>query len=235
MIKKQALFLLILMLTVACNVPTQEVQTEQLPTVPLAVIPSDTAVPPTPTITPVPPFSPDVDSGNVMYDFTAQYCSAKWGNNGEFFDCPINDLETKSGVVQKLDDAKLEGGIPINAPTLLTIPGYDQLMGIFGRYPAYQVQSGDHFMAHLACLPDGGECHVEFALEYYRQDGTYVSLPFSDIELNSSNGFDLMPVDIDLSSLSDQSVDFVLVVRNIVDEPPGYPVWIYPHITRKTP
>lgn len=72
-------------------------------------------------------------------------------------------------------------------------------------------------------------------MEYYRQDGTYASLPFSEIELTSSNGFDLIPVNIDLSALSGQTVEFVLVVRNIVDEPPGYPVWIYPHISRTTP
>ncbi|MDO9546162.1 MAG: hypothetical protein Q7J07_05375, partial [Pelolinea sp.] len=112
--------------------------------------------------------------GTVALDFSERPCSAAWSNNGEYLPCPGDLEDIKGGYANRFEQVVIEGNIHIDQPGLLTIPaqkgsGY---YAIFGKYPPFTVQSGDHFQAVLACADSHPDCDVNFSLEYTNPDNT---------------------------------------------------------------
>jgi len=216
------LILLTFFLLAAC-VPTQSTPQNVDP----SPAPIFTAIP---TLTPVPPqVNAAVD--NTVFDFADQMCSARWMNSGRDIACPT-DLawdQTDNGYVDLTDPRGLN--LKESARVLVTYPAQNGFTGIFGRYPAYRVNAGDQFYAHLGCMT-GFSCDVEFSLEYYDLDGKYHD-GFARWNYHASEP--LLEAIADLTPLAGQRVEFVLVVRPQSQREDAWAIWIDPKIISTQP
>ncbi len=233
------ILILSLLFLAACGLSTP---TETQP--PPATVPPTDTTPPTLTAIPSPtPKTVPANRGSFLphpleeaYNFVEHACEARWTNNGADLPCPGDLADILPGYVGLEDLASLYA-FPV--PALLTIPAQANsgFGGVFGHYPAFTVQAGDRFRAILACSPEAlvESCDLEFALEYYDGSGTYV--PAMDTNTRWYLGFDDQPLnlDLDLSFLAGQTVEFLLVVRDNGDPAGDYALWGNPHIWRASP
>jgi hypothetical protein len=233
-LKRILLILATIFLLAACNAP---VNVTPSATVTIPSPPTETATPePTSTATPQVLEVATPDPSTVVLDFVAAMCTAEWSNNGEYLPCPGDPNDTGAGYVQRLDHTIISGDILVESPSLITIPAYERLSGIFGHYPAIEVWEGDIFHAVLACKPSAIACDVDFSLSYFDTNGTFHDLspdlgprPIADHDAASGVHTE---VEVDLSSLTGQTVEFVLVVRTKGDRKLYNPIWISPYIQR---
>jgi hypothetical protein len=201
-------------------------------------IPASTNLPPftpAPTVAATsiePPITiPSDDPGNSVMDFVASICEATWSNNSQYLTCPGNLAELPKGYVDYSDQTVIEGNIPVNAPVLIGSPGQggDNGTGLFGHYPAFTVQAGDRFKAWVACQVDI-PCNVEFALEYFDANKTYQKDTGWKWQHKAGDG--PFEIDLDLTPLAGQTVEFLLVVREQDSSQGAWVVWIAPRIIR---
>ncbi len=130
-----------------------------------------------------------------VYDFVANYASATWSSGGS---------------VQKVDAPQLENG-SVGNPGLLVTPqnvagGYIQ-----GVYPAFAVQAGDRFQSIVNCAYNAPNCYVNFRLNYQIGSGPVQTL-WSFNERYEGLYYRL---NLDLSSLAGQNVNFILYVADV--------------------
>jgi uncharacterized repeat protein (TIGR01451 family) len=145
-------------------------------------------------------------TGGTAYDFVANYCSAMWTSGAGTLGCPGTDGDSK-GFVKKLDAPKLENGTTGPAG-LLTFPqnitdGYIQ-----GVYPAFTVQSGDHFVSIINCEYGATGCYITFQLSYQIGSGPVQTLKTFREKIDGM----FYNLDVNLSSLAGQNVNFILKV-----------------------
>lgn len=173
--------------------------------------------------------------GTVALDFSERPCSASWSNNGEYLPCPGNLEEISSGYADRFDTIVIEGNIHINQPGLLTIPAQNDsgFYAIFGKYPPFTVQPGDHFQAILACEEGFPNCDVSFSLEYFTSgNNTVLPVPGAKWNKQVDPGGSYIYADANLDPLAGQTVQFLLTVRDNGDADGDHAVWIMPHIAR---
>jgi len=170
----------------------------------------------------------------VAFDFSEDFCSASWTNNGENLPCPGNSLDAKSGYINRFDEAVIYGDIPIPQPGLLTIPAQQEsrFQSLFGKYPPFNVMEGDRFRAFLACANAHPGCDTDLALEYYDANGQYSQLPAAKWAIKADEKKDFLYADVDLSILAGQTIQFSLSVRDNGNPSDDVVVWILPHIAR---
>jgi hypothetical protein len=133
-------------------------------------------------------------STSSAYDFVANYASATW-------------TSSSGASVQHLAAPTLEDG-STGPAGLLTIPqnitdGYIQ-----GVYPALTVQSGDHFLSIINCQYGATGCYVTFQLNYEIGSGPVYTLKSFKEKLDGM----YYNLNVDLSSLAGQNVNFILKV-----------------------
>ncbi len=172
--------------------------------------------------------------GTVALDFSERPCSASWSNNGEYLPCPGNPEEISGGYADRFDTIVIEGNIHINQPGLLTIPAQNDsgYYAIFGKYPPFTVQPGDHFQAILACEEGFPNCDISFSLEYFTSDNAILQVPGAKWNKQVDPGGSYIYADANLDPLAGQTVQFVLTVRDNGDADGDHAVWIMPHIAR---
>ena len=172
--------------------------------------------------------------GTVALDFSERPCSASWSNNGEYLPCPGNLDEINGGYADRFDTIVIEGDIHIDQPGLLTIPAQNDsgFYSIFGKYPPFTVQPGDHFQAVLACAEGFPNCNVSFSLEYFASGNTILQVPGAKWDKQVDPGGSYIYADANLDPLAGQTVQFLLTVRDNGDADDDYAVWIMPHIAR---
>jgi hypothetical protein len=214
-------------ITLACNFSGGTPPAESTPipqatlTQPVSTV---TAIPATQTLAPTPPPS----LGTIALDFVALLCNAEWMNGGQHLQvCPVVNGDQSGGYAVAIDP--VAENLPSNTPVLLTRPATNGYAGLFLRYPSFTIREGDRFRATLRCQT-GAACDVEFALEYYGANNKY-SGPF--LSWKVKEGEAPINVDVDLSVLANQKVDFVLTLRPQNDTPQqDSSLWIAPHIYR---
>jgi hypothetical protein len=169
----------------------------------------------------------------ITYDFLVQASGAEWTSGvgdqpGEelAFNGPDDDPE---GVAKIKDQVRLETGA-ISGKILLTYPRREDNGVVSGLYPAYVVQDGDRLKARLGFMipGGGGGCgsgRVEFQINYLVEDDLK-QLGTWDKTCNGS----LLPIDIDLSSLKGESVQFALVVKAKGSSTDDWAIWNSPLI-----
>jgi hypothetical protein len=201
---------------------------------PATQVSASATLPPASTFTPVPTFTsipqptstPSDSLGTIGLDFIALLCNADWMNGAvHLTPCPNSSADLSAG-----------SATAFHAPTkeftditiLRMVPNANAL---FLRYPAYKVSAGDRFRTTLLC-ENSAPCDVQFALEYYDADNKYHD---SFQTWDYKTGDQPIAVDVDLSPLASQKVDFVLALRlshQIQDSEHDNGLWIAPHIYR---
>ncbi|MCX6081403.1 MAG: NBR1-Ig-like domain-containing protein [Chloroflexi bacterium] len=166
-------------------------------------------------------------SGGTGYDFVSNGGSATW-TNGAGTVITFGAAESDNGFAKKLDAPVLENGSTDTSAGLLTGPQNIYGGTIQGIYPAFTVQSGDHFQSIINCEYNATACYVNFRLNY--QVGTGPILTYWTFNERYEGLY--YRADIDLSALAGQSVKFILYVGAA-----GYPtgdraLWGAPRITR---
>ncbi len=157
-----------------------------------------------------------VAATGLVYDYLAKAKDASWFS-GQGTD-PAAALsyngadDDPNGTAKIVENATLENGSK-SGKILLTYPKRVDDGYVYGVFPAYLVQSGDHFRANLGFLIPPGETNcgagkVKFQLAY--KDGEAIKVIK---EWGKSCDGKLPPVDYDLSSLAGKNVQFILVVR----------------------
>jgi len=162
--------------------------------------------------------------------FVDAFCTAVWKNGtGASLGCPASRSNFTTGSLMRVDAPVLAGGTTDNEPALVTIPADGSDGKIIGRYPAFKVLAGDHFVALLGCMNASPKCSVTFKLSYTLDGSTVVDLGSWD-RIYDQNW---VKVNLDLSSLADKSVQFIFTVGNkdgaSVDDTA---FWLSPYIKR---
>lgn len=164
----------------------------------------------------------------VGYDFVARACDAVWGSNSGTLPCPgIEDDD--EGYVLKLSDPRMENGNRVDQPGLLTVPRNTRNGYIYGQYPAFKVQEGDHFVTSVNCQYNANTCNVLFQLEYQVGDGNVKTLK----QWHEVYEGKYYPVDLDLSFLAEKNVTFYLTVSANGSKGKDQALWLAPRILRK--
>ena len=165
----------------------------------------------------------------VVFDLAANFCSARWNSsNTPVLPCPGDENSLSTGFVILQTNPILENGATSSDPAVVTFPSAGGGGYIAGRYPPYRVVAGDHFQAAIGCLYDSLGCSMLVQLNYISDGGPVMNLD------SWSQVYDgkLRSIDIDLSSLSGHSVEFVLVVASTGDNTNDWAFWLQPRITR---
>ncbi len=163
----------------------------------------------------------------TAYDFTANYCDATWDNNNINLPCPSSQGDS-NGYVINLIHPVMESGKTEDEAGLLAVPKNTWNGLIRGTYPAFNVQSGDHFQARVNCQYQAYPCDVFFRLDYQTGSGAIHTLgQWHEIY----DGL-FTPVNVDLSSLAGKNVKFMLVVTANGSPNQDYALWVGPKIVR---
>ena len=168
-------------------------------------------------------------TSGTTYDFVSNYCLALWASAAGGLACPGSDGNA-NGFVLNVSSPQLETGSFSSTPGLVANP--QQVTGGFikGYYPAYTVHAGDHFQSIINCAYGASNCYVNFRLDYQIGGGAVQTF----WTFNERYDGLYYPVNLDLSSLAGQSVNFILYVADVSGH--GTPsgdraVWVGPRIT----
>jgi hypothetical protein len=168
-----------------------------------------------------------VEPTERVYDFVDNVCDADWHNGVDDLPCPGVQGDG-NGFVVVLDRPRLENGTTENEPALFTQPRMVTDGLITGRFPEFRVRAGDRFRAIIGCLSGGFNCDVTFRLRY-RVRGRPIET------LESWNEFydgRFTRVDVNLSELAGEDVEFVLSVRSNGSPNEDWAFWLAPRIMR---
>ena len=165
------------------------------------------------------------DSGIVL-NFAPSYCSADWESRTAELPCP-GDQGDENGFVIYLSDPHLENRHE-NEPTLWVQPDFNTDGFLSGVYPAFTVKSGDRFRADVGCLYDNPHCNITFKLDYYNEAGALKPLA----EWHEVYDGTITRIDIELGSLVDKTVRFVLTVQANIKSRDNAGFWLHPQIYR---
>jgi hypothetical protein len=164
-------------------------------------------------------------NNRYSYDFAANYCSAGWRSSTGRLACP-GGSDSPDGAVILLDQPELENGRIEDELTLWTRPDKSLEGWISGDYPAYQVKSGDHFLADIGCLAESDNCDVIFSLSYRIDGGPIRNLG----TWREAHDGGVTRIDLDLSALAGQQVQFILGVENWGKPEEANAFWLAPSI-----
>ena len=200
---------------------------EATPTPTSTLVPTATPTPtaePTTTPTPTPTETP-VPQPQMIYNFVEHYCDAGWASSWGSITC--EGLEGDPlGWVKDAENTVLEGGLAVDLPTLLMSPEFVNLGWIEGTFPVYTVQSGDHFRAMIGCLDDHSDCEVGFILNYRIGEGPIQNLGVWEQVYDG----EVVQLDLDLTSLAGQTINFILKVYAESASLQNVGVWVWPSI-----
>ena len=163
----------------------------------------------------------------TMLDFATSYCSAVWRSGAGVLGCP-GDTRSKNGYVTRVENPQLENGHFYSGQGLLVEPEKVTDGTLQGYYPAYTVQSGDHFRALINCAYLATGCYATFRLDYQIGDGPVKTI-WQFIEAYEGQYY---PVDIDLAPLAGNTVKFILTVLATGSADADKVIWVAPRIER---
>jgi hypothetical protein len=167
---------------------------------------------------------PNTLTGNGL-DMIANYCLAEWTGNGKVLPCVGTD-NSADGFVLIRSKPILESGYVDDEPALLTNPPRKDDAIIRGKFPAYQVKSGDRFTTLLSCENNAKNCNVRFQLDYQIDDGGIQNLA----AWNETMDDKFNTVSVDLSSLAGKKVKFILTVLANGASDNDRALWLMPRI-----
>jgi len=163
----------------------------------------------------------------TAYDFAANVCMAQWMSGAGTLPCPGTDGDSR-GFVLPVSNPQLENGNTSTSPGLITFPQNVYNGYVRGVYPAFSVQSGDHFQSIVNCAYGATTCFVIFRLDY-QVNGGIVQTFWSWAEKYDGEYY---AANLDLTPLAGQSVNFILTVYANGDPTGDRALWVAPQIVR---
>ncbi len=162
---------------------------------------------------------------DYRYDLATAMCLASWKSNAGNLPCPGNS-KSANGSVILLGKPTLEDKRTENELALWTRPPRSKGSWIQGVYPAFKVKNGDHFIAEIGCLDQSQGCKVTFTLQYQVPGNKVQTLG----EWNEVYDGKTTIIDVDLSSLADKQVKFILTVTNNAKDGNPNAFWFVPSV-----
>jgi uncharacterized repeat protein (TIGR01451 family) len=175
------------------------------------------------------PFWVDINvtgSYSSVYDFTANACAATWTSGAGTLPCYGTSGDPR-GYVMNIGSPIMEDG-STGSPGLLTVPQNVTDGYITGIYPAFNVQNGDHFQADVSCQNGDVSCDVNYRLDYQIGGGSVQNFALVHKAYNGT----IYHMDIDLSLLAGQSVNFILTIASNGSSTGALAIWSAPRISR---
>jgi len=166
-------------------------------------------------------------ASNVGYDFAANACQAAWSTGDGSLPCPGTD-GSASGFVLKVTNPQLEDGTTSNGTGLITFPENVYNGEIQGVYPAFLVQSGDHFQSIVNCAY--GATSLFGDLQARLSDWQRPVYTFWSFREKYEGLY--YQANIDLSPLAGQNVKFILTVLAFGPANGDRALWANPAIVR---
>ena len=166
-------------------------------------------------------------SSGVAYDFTSNAASATWTSGTGALTFPGTEGNA-SGFGLKQDQPKLESNVTSAKAGLLFAPNNITNGYIQASYPAFRVQSGDRFQATIGCEQGATNCYVAYSL-YYQIGNNPVRTFWTFREKYEGWTYN---VNLDLSSLANQDVKFILYVSAYGSPTGDRALWVNPIIAR---
>ncbi|MDZ4158688.1 MAG: NBR1-Ig-like domain-containing protein [Anaerolineaceae bacterium] len=161
-------------------------------------------------------------------DFAHNYCAAEWRSDTGSLPCPGNINDLTNGSITRTSSPVFEGGYRDDEPTLIMIPNRGDDGYIRGRFPPLRVRSGYRFKSLIGCLDNSPRCDVTIQLDYSIDGGEVRNL---GRWTETSDGH-WTSIDVDLSSLEDKRVEFILRVKNNGNSTDDRVFWLAPRIIR---
>lgn len=166
-------------------------------------------------------------STGPAYDFVANVCSAQWFTGSGNIRCPSTNNDT-NGFVLRPTTTRLEDGTSSTRPSLLTAPQNVRNGYIRGVYPSVRIQQGDRLQAVVGCEGNAFLCTVRFRIDYQLADGIVHEF-WAVGERYDGNS---LVVDLDLSPLAGQDVQFIFTVLSLGPASGDRALWVEPRIVR---
>jgi hypothetical protein len=166
-----------------------------------------------------------IESGKYTYDFTSNYCSAKWRSEAGQLPCP-GEKGDGDGFVILVNKPVIESDRQENESGLWTQPEEADDGYIAGEYPEIEIKTGYRFQSVIACLDGATNCDVVFQLNYRIGDGSVQTLWQGQEEYDG----EFTKLDIDLNPLAGQKVKFVLTVLANGSPDDDEAFWLQPRI-----
>jgi hypothetical protein len=164
-------------------------------------------------------------SGN--YDIADHYCDLEWSSDAGILPCPGVNGDSR-GYVLPVVDPRLQNGDTYLNESMLTYPRSIDDGYIRGKLPPYKVKAGDRLTATLGCQYKANNCAVLFRIAYQIDNGKITN--FMTWELNYAD--DPLAFDVDLSSLANKSVNFILAVHADGSVSEDRAIWVHPLLVR---
>lgn len=173
----------------------------------------------------------------VAFDFVTRAPEAQWcGAGPPAYSCAIlvfnaSDTDPNGFAVWRQGVSMEDGSVP-PGKVLETHPKLENAGVISGTYPAYRVQSGDHFRAKFGFLSGASTGNVTIQLNYKESN----CQPGRDLCSLGSwpkayNG-SLITLDVDLASIDGHNVQFALVALANGSSDKDWATWVSPRIER---
>jgi hypothetical protein len=178
-------------------------------------------------ITPTVTLTPTGIAPLVIYDFANNYCAATWISGFGTLPCPGTDTDSH-GFVVRMDNPTLQDGVGLTGRALETHPQWVDNGVITGRFPPLDVLSGYHFKTRIGCRSGGANCNVTFQFNYRVSGGSLQNLGSWPMKYTDAP----KDLDIDLSSLAGQSVEFVLAVTANGSSGQAWATWFKPIVVK---
>lgn len=170
----------------------------------------------------------------VAFDFVSQARQAVWASgqeSGTGMALTFGGVDADPNGVAAIKDNILLENNAVSGKVLFTYPKHVANGYIAGVFPAFTVRSGDRFQARLGLAKNPtGECgtgKVTFQLGY--QDGAAIKV--LDEWTETCDG-EMAQVEVDLSSLAGQNIQFIFAVRAVGNFQDAWAIWNSPHIGR---
>jgi hypothetical protein len=153
-------------------------------------------------------FSVDIEVIGTVYSFVENLCQAVWTLNGQEVGCPAYD-EASAYKLLVNPFPVFEGHNAENEPSIEISPSDDEGSSMVGTYPRVVIQTGDHLHLGTGCMDDTPQCDLIFSITAKTDFGTTVLGEWHE----TSDG-NMQSIDLSLSSLETQSVQFIFTLRS---------------------
>ncbi|MBN2256817.1 MAG: hypothetical protein JW704_03210 [Anaerolineaceae bacterium] len=148
----------------------------------------------------------DINVVGTIYSFIDNICQATWVLDGQLINCP-DDEKPVSFVLDKFPH--LEDGSTENEPGIRFLLSETDGSSLIASFPDIGIKKGDHLHLVTACAYDAPLCNLTFEVGYHSADGDGLLGTWNEI----SDG-QMHTVDLDLSDLAGQAIQFVFLARS---------------------